>query len=77
MNTPSVRPREHTTDQPSAATDLVATTEPVIMEVAAGARNLERERELRRLLNRFSLLTFDSPTDFDAAVGVLHALDDE
>ncbi|MBT5753478.1 hypothetical protein N9R50_02320 [bacterium] len=47
------------------------------MEVAAGARNLERERELRRLLNRFSLLTFDSPTDFDAAVGVLHALDDE
>lgn len=53
-----------------ATTDEVATTEPVIMEVAAGARGPHRERELRRLLNRFSLLTFDSPTDFDAAVAI-------
>lgn len=53
-----------------ASTDEIATTAPVIMEVAAGARSAERERELRRLLNRFSLLTFDSPTDFDAAVAV-------
>ena len=53
-----------------ATTDEVATTEPVIMEVAAGARDAAREHELRRLLNRFCLLAFDSPTDFDAAVAV-------
>ncbi len=53
-----------------AVTDDIATTEPVIMEVAAGARSLARERELRRLLNRFVLLAVDSPTDFDAAVSI-------
>lgn len=53
-----------------ATTDDVATTHPVIMEVAAGARSLRHERELRRLLDRFSLLAFDSPTDFDAAVAI-------
>lgn len=53
-----------------ATTDDVATTEPVVMEVAAGARSPRQERELRRLLNRFSLLAFDSPTDFDAAVAI-------
>lgn len=46
----------------------LATTEPVIMEVLAGARDDERERDLRRLLNRFRLLPFEVPTDFDGAV---------
>jgi predicted nucleic acid-binding protein len=45
-------------------------TEPVIMEVAAGARTDERETDLRRLLLRFALLRFDSAVDFDAAVRI-------
>ena len=45
----------------------LAVTEPVIMEVLAGARSDEREADLRRLLLRFSLLSFDAAADFDAA----------
>ncbi|HTE83639.1 MAG TPA: PIN domain nuclease [Dehalococcoidia bacterium] len=53
------------------ATDgAIAVTEPVVMEVLAGARSDEREGDLRRLLLRFELLTFDAAVDFDAAVRV-------
>jgi predicted nucleic acid-binding protein len=45
----------------------LAVTEPVVMEVVAGARNDEREADLRRLLARFQLLAFEAVTDFDAA----------
>ena len=45
-------------------------TEPVIMEVVAGARSDEREAELRRLLLRFALLGFDAAVDFDAATRI-------
>lgn len=45
----------------------VAVTEPVIMEVVAGARSDRREQDLRRLLARFDLLRFDPVVDFDAA----------
>ncbi len=45
----------------------LAVTEPVIMEVAAGARTDDREGDLRRLLLRFALLRFDAAADFDAA----------
>jgi predicted nucleic acid-binding protein len=45
----------------------VAVTEPVIMEVLAGARSDRRESDLRRLLLRFELLTFDVVADFDGA----------
>jgi hypothetical protein len=45
----------------------VAVTEPVIMEVLAGARSDAREWDLRRLLARFELLRFDPVADFDAA----------
>jgi len=48
----------------------VAVTEPVIMEVLAGARNDEREADLRRLLLSFHLLQFDIAVDFDAAVRI-------
>ena len=48
----------------------LAVTEPVVMEVLAGARTAERESDLRRLLLRFDLLRFDSVTDFDGAVRV-------
>lgn len=42
-------------------------TEPVIMEVVAGARTEAPEDQLRRLMLRGGLLPFDAPTDFDAA----------
>jgi predicted nucleic acid-binding protein len=45
----------------------LAVTEPVVMEVTAGARTDEREADLRRLLLRFKLLHFDTAADFDAA----------
>jgi hypothetical protein len=48
----------------------LAVTEPVIMEVAAGARTDDRETDLRRLLLRFHLLTFDFAADFDAAASI-------
>ncbi len=48
----------------------LAITEPVLMEVLAGARNAQREADLRRLLLRFELLSFDAVTDFDGAVTI-------
>jgi predicted nucleic acid-binding protein len=46
----------------------IAVTEPVMMEVLAGARSDQREADLRRLLLRFQLLRFDAAIDFDGAV---------
>lgn len=57
-------------------TELISTegplvvTEPVVMEVLAGARNDEREDELRRLLLRARRLPFDAAIDFDAATKI-------
>lgn len=48
----------------------LAVTEPVIMEVVAGARDADREADLRRLLLRFHLLGFDVAADFDAAARI-------
>ncbi len=48
----------------------VAVTEPVVMEVLAGARDDKRRDDLRRLLGRFQLLGFDAVTDFDGAVEI-------
>jgi predicted nucleic acid-binding protein len=45
-------------------------TEPVLMEVLAGARNDEREDDLRRMLLRFGLAPFDAVTDFAAAARI-------
>jgi predicted nucleic acid-binding protein len=50
-----------------AAEGPLAVTEPVIMEVLAGARSDQRALDLRRLLLRFRLLTFDAASDFEAA----------
>ena len=50
-----------------AAGGPVAVTEPVIMEVLAGARSDQRESDLRRLLLRFEMLRFDVVADFDGA----------
>lgn len=48
----------------------VAVTEPVVMEILAGARDDRREADLRRLLGRFELLSFDAVTDFDGSVRI-------
>ncbi len=48
----------------------VAVTEPVIMEVLAGARSDAREADLRRLLLRFRLCSFDTVADFDGAARI-------
>jgi len=48
----------------------VAVTEPIVMEVLAGARDDRREADLRRLLGRFELLSFDAVADFGGAVRI-------
>ena len=48
----------------------LAVSEPIVMEVVAGARTDEREADLRRLLARFALLRFDPVADFDAAARI-------
>jgi predicted nucleic acid-binding protein len=53
-----------------ATTDEVAVTEPVVMEVLAGARDDKREHDLRRLMQRFPLLRFDAAVDFTAAARI-------
>jgi predicted nucleic acid-binding protein len=53
-----------------AADSPIAVTEPVIMEVLAGARSDAREADLRRLLLRFHLYRFDAVADFDAAARI-------
>jgi predicted nucleic acid-binding protein len=53
-----------------AAEEPIAVTEPVIMEVLAGARNDAREADLRRLLRRFHLYRFDAAADFDGAMRI-------
>jgi predicted nucleic acid-binding protein len=53
-----------------AADGPIAVTEPVIMEVLAGARSDAGEADLRRLLLRFHLYRFDAATDFDGAVRI-------
>ena len=50
--------------------DRLAFSEPVLMEVLAGARDERRERDLRRLLSRFQLLNFDPVADFDGAARI-------
>lgn len=48
----------------------LATTQPIVMEVLAGARDDGRESDLRRLLQRFELLMFDPVADFDGAARI-------
>jgi predicted nucleic acid-binding protein len=48
----------------------VAVTEPIIMELLAGARDDRRQADLRRLLLRFKLLAFDPVVDVDAAARI-------
>jgi predicted nucleic acid-binding protein len=45
-------------------------TEPVLMEVLAGARNEARAADLRRLLLSFGFVPFDAVSDFEAAARI-------
>ncbi|MGB9374550.1 MAG: PIN domain nuclease [Jiangellales bacterium] len=45
-------------------------TEPVLMEVLAGARSDVRERDLRRLMLSFGWVSFDAVTDFEGAARI-------
>lgn len=53
-----------------AADGPLAVTEPVVMEVLAGARTEEREDQLRALLLHFPLRSVDVAGDFEAAARV-------
>jgi predicted nucleic acid-binding protein len=53
-----------------AADGAVAVTEPIVMEVLAGARSDKRKDDLRRLLLRFGLLHFEAVADFEGAVRI-------
>jgi predicted nucleic acid-binding protein len=48
----------------------IAVTEPVLMEVLAGARNDAGAARLRRLLTSFSWIPVEAVADFDGAAGV-------
>lgn len=48
----------------------LAVTDPVVMEVLAGARSDSRENDLRRLLLRFELAGVDPTADFAAAARI-------
>lgn len=50
-----------------ASGDELAVTEPIVMEVLAGARSDARADDLRRLLLRHEMLPFEPVADFDAA----------
>lgn len=52
------------------AGDGLLVTQPVLMEVLAGARSDAREDDLRRLLLRFGFVPFDAVGDFDAAARI-------
>lgn len=48
----------------------VAVTEPVLMEVLAGAADEDRSRRLRRLLTSFRWVPFDPVADFEGAAKI-------
>lgn len=50
--------------------NAVGVTEPVLMEVLAGARDARRHDDLRRLLTSFVWLPADAVTDFEAAARI-------
>jgi predicted nucleic acid-binding protein len=52
------------------ASGPLAVSEPIVMEVLAGARDDRREADLRGLLGSVGLLSFESVTDFDGAVRI-------
>ena len=56
-----------------AGGEQVAVSEPILMEVLAGARDDHRHRDLRRLLTSFNWISTDPVADFEGAAGVYRA----
>ncbi len=48
----------------------IAVTEPVLMEVLAGARNSDAATRLRRLLTSFGWIPVDAVADFEGAAAI-------
>jgi predicted nucleic acid-binding protein len=48
----------------------LAVTQPIVMEVVAGAQDERRRSELSRLLERFALRRFDADVDFMSAARI-------
>ena len=48
----------------------LAVSEPILMEVLAGARDERRERELRRLLTSFGWIPVEAAADFEGAARI-------
>ena len=48
----------------------LAVTQPIVMEIVAGARDERRQSDLTHLLERFPLRRFDSDVDFTAAARI-------
>jgi predicted nucleic acid-binding protein len=53
-----------------ASGESIAVTEPIVMELLAGARDDRRESDLRRMLFAFQLVPFDTASDFNAAARI-------
>ena len=51
----------------------IAVTEPILMEVLAGARDERGSSELRRLLTSFGWIAAEAATDFEGAARVYRA----
>jgi predicted nucleic acid-binding protein len=45
-------------------------TQPIVMEIVAGARDERRQSDLTRLFERFQMRRFDSDVDFTAAARI-------
>lgn len=56
-----------------AGGEQLAVSEPILMEVLAGARDDRRHRDLRRLLTSFNWISTDPVVDFEGAAGVYRA----
>lgn len=61
---------DHRVTELIAGNGPLMVTEPVLMEVLAGARSAAREADLRRLLLSFGFIPFDAVSDFDAAARI-------
>jgi predicted nucleic acid-binding protein len=48
----------------------LAVTEPIVMEVLAGVHGVERQLRMSGLMMRFTLLPFETPTDFEGAADI-------
>ena len=58
---------DHRVTELIAGEESLVITEPVLMEVLAGARSDARGDDLRRMLLRFGLAPFDPVSDFESA----------